>query len=227
MKIFPVTRILLLHIVALATAVFMGCSEPTHDALIPAEGSGGGGARPEEQSNDSASIDWPYWRGPEYNGVSRETGLIDDWDPAGGPGSNVLWKRADLGGRSTPIVLDGRLYTLVRAEPGTPREGEKIVCANAQTGETIWEQRFNVYLSDVPDTRVGWSSVTGDPETGRVYALGVCGLFHCFEGDSGEVVWRVPLHEKFGLLSTYGGRTKRSCHLRRPGDYQCHRHRLG
>ena len=207
MKIIPVMRILLLHIVALATAVFMGCSEPTRDALIPAEGSGGGGARPEEQSNESASIDWPYWRGPEYNGVSRETGLIDDWDPAGGPGSNVLWKRADLGGRSTPIVLDGRLYTLVRAEPGTPREGEKIVCANAQTGETIWEQRFNVYLSDVPDTRVGWSSVTGDPETGRVYALGVCGLFHCFEGDSGEVVWRVPLHEKFGLLSTYGGRT--------------------
>ena len=25
-------------------------------------------------------LDWPNWRGPEQNGVSRETGLIDKWD---------------------------------------------------------------------------------------------------------------------------------------------------
>lgn len=53
--------------------------------------------------------DWPYWRGPEYNGISRETGLIDDWDPKGGPDSNVLWMRDDLGGRSTPTVMEGKL----------------------------------------------------------------------------------------------------------------------
>ena len=43
--------------------------------------------------------DWTYWRGPEFNGVSRATGLIDDWDPRGGEGSNVAWVREDLGGR--------------------------------------------------------------------------------------------------------------------------------
>ena len=151
--------------------------------------------------------DWTYCRGPEFSGTSRETGLVDDWDPQGGPGSNVAWKRADLGGRSTPITMQGRLYTLVRAEPGTPREGEKVVCIDAVTGKTIWENRFNVYLSDVPDTRVGWSSVVGDPTTGHVYALGVCGHFQCIEGQSGKTIWQIPLHERFGLLSTYGGRT--------------------
>ena len=25
------------------------------------------------------SLDWPHWRGPRYDGVSTETGLIDDW----------------------------------------------------------------------------------------------------------------------------------------------------
>ena len=54
--------------------------------------------------------DWIYWRGPESNGVSRETGLIDNWDPAGGEGSNVLWKRPDCGSRSTPIVMNGKVY---------------------------------------------------------------------------------------------------------------------
>jgi len=152
-------------------------------------------------------LDWTFWRGPSYNGTSTETGLIDDWDPRGGEGSNVAWKREDLGGRSTPIVMNGKIYLLTRAEPETPREGERVLCLDAVTGKTVWENRFNVFLSDVPDTRVGWSSVCGDPETGYVYALGVCGYFQCLEGATGKVVWSVSMHERFGLLSTYGGRT--------------------
>ena len=151
--------------------------------------------------------DWPYWRGPHYNNTSYETGLVDDWNPKGGEGSHVAWKREDLGTRSTPIVMDGKLYVLCRAEPRTPREGERVVCLDAKTGKTLWTNRFNVWLSDVPDTRVGWSSVVGDPETGNVYALGVCGYFQCLDGQTGETLWAVPLHERFGLLSTYGGRT--------------------
>ena len=150
-------------------------------------------------------LDWTFWRGPSYNGTSEETGLIDDWDPRGGEGSNVSWKRDDLGGRSTPIVMNGKIYLLTRAEPETPREGERVVCLDAVTGKTIWENRFNVFLSDVPDTRVGWSSVCGDPQTGYIYALGVCGYFQCLEGATGKVVWSVSMHERFGLLSTYGG----------------------
>jgi outer membrane protein assembly factor BamB len=151
-------------------------------------------------------LDWTYWRGPESNGVSRETGLVDDID-LGDNSEMVEWKRDDLGGRSTPIVMNGRLYTIVSAERDTPREGEKVVCVDAVTGKTIWENRFNVWLSDVPAERVGWSSVIGDPDTGYVYALGVCGFFQCLNGETGERIWSVPLHEQFGLLSTYGGRT--------------------
>ena len=105
------------------------------------------------------------------------------------------------------MVLNGKLYTIVRSEPGTAREGEKVVCVDAATGKTLWENRFNVYLSDVPDTRVGWSSCVADPETGHVYALGVCGMFQCLDGETGETLWSHSLHEEYGLLSTYGGRT--------------------
>ena len=156
---------------------------------------------------DGPRLDWTYWRGPFSNGTSSEVGLIDDFDPNGGEGSNVSWKRDDLGGRSTPIVMNGRLYMVVRDKPGTEQEREKVVCLDAATGEDIWENVFNVYLSDVPDTRVGWSSVVGDPETGNLYALGVCGVFQCLDAETGEVKWGLPMHERFGLLSTYGGRT--------------------
>ncbi len=151
--------------------------------------------------------DWPNWRGPQQNRVSTEQGLVDRWDPQGGPGSNLIWKNEALGGRSTPIVMQGRLYTIVRDQRGTSHEGAKIVCVDAATGKKHWEHRFNVYLTDVPDTRVGWSSCVGDPETGRVYALSVSGYFCCLEGDTGKVVWQRSLHEEFGLLSTFGGRT--------------------
>ena len=152
-------------------------------------------------------LDWTYWRGPRFDGSSPEVGLPDKWRPAGGPGSNLAWKRDDIGGRSTPIVMRGKLYTIMRDQPDTAREGEKVVCLDAVTGKTLWENRFNVYLSDVPDTRVGWSSCVGDPITGLIYVHGVCGEFRCIDGETGDTVWRVPLHERFGALSTYGGRT--------------------
>jgi hypothetical protein len=70
--------------------------------------------------------DWPQWRGPEQNGISRETGLIDTWDPNGGAEGNVLWKNTELGGISTPIVMRGKLYVLCRHNPDTITEGEKV-----------------------------------------------------------------------------------------------------
>ncbi len=153
------------------------------------------------------AADWPYWRGPNYDGTAEASGLPEDWDPEGGEGSNLLWKRDDIGGPCTPIVMGGKLYTIQRSDPGTPREGERVVCLDAKTGETLWENRYNVWLSDVPAERVGWSSVVGDPETGNVYALGACDIFQCIDGQTGETLWKIPLHEQFGMLSTYGGRT--------------------
>lgn len=155
----------------------------------------------------AGGTDWTYWRGPWMNGNSTETGLVDSWNPEGGEGSNLLWKRHDLATRSTPVVMNGRLYVLCRDKPFTPDEGEKLVCADAATGQTIWEQRWNAYLTEVPDTRVAWSACVADPESNNVYALGVCGLFSCFKGDTGEIVWQHSMHEEYGLLSTYGGRT--------------------
>ncbi len=163
---------------------------------------------PEAAAADA--MDWPHWRGPEMNGISREKGIVSKWNPKPAPGDalgeNVLWK-GPYGGRSTPIVMNGYVYTICRDQPESKFEGEKVVCLDAVTGKVQWENKFNVFLSDVPDTRVGWSCVTGDPETGNVFALGVCGLFQCIDGKTGKTIWKHSLSEEYGLLSTYGGRT--------------------
>ena len=154
------------------------------------------------------AADWPFWRGPNMDGISPETNLPESWDPsAEGEAGNILWK-TPANCRSTPILLNNRLYYTARDKEETPsQEGEKVVCLDAKTGKMLWETRFSVYLSDVPVERVGWSSVVGDRETGDVFALGVCGLFQCLDGRTGAVKWSHSMHEEYGLLSTYGGRT--------------------
>ena len=43
----------------------------------------------------------------------------------------------------------------------------------------------NVFLSDAPAERVGWSSVVADPETDSVYALGLGCYFQCLDAKTG------------------------------------------
>jgi outer membrane protein assembly factor BamB len=149
-------------------------------------------------------LDWPHWRGPEMNGISRERNLPDRWSP---DGENLLWRKEEFATRSTPIVMRGKLYTVCRAFPETTKEGEKVVCLNPETGELIWETVNNVFLSDAPAERVGWSSVAGDPETGNVYVLGLGCFFQCLDGETGKPLWQHSMSEEYGMLSTYGGRT--------------------
>ena len=147
--------------------------------------------------------EWPNWRGIHSDGVSDETGLPDKWSP---DGENLLWK-APYGSRSTPIVLDGRVCVIRLAEPDdVAKWQEQVVCLNADTGETAWEYRFNVFQTDIPHHRVGWASLVGDPQTGNVYAHGVEGMILAFDAE-GNVLWERATTQELGRISGFGGRT--------------------
>ena len=163
-------------------------------ALIPASAS----------LNASEPADWFQWRGPEGNGISREKNLPSTWSPKG---ENLLWSKPEYASRSTPITMNGKLYLVTRYKPETTEEGEQVVCLDAKTGAELWSHHHNVFLSDAPAERVGWSSVIGDPATGNVFWLGLGCQFKCLNGATGEVVWDHAMSEEYGMLSTYGGRT--------------------
>jgi outer membrane protein assembly factor BamB len=159
--------------------------------------------------------DWHQWRGPEQDGVSRETNLPDKWSP---DDENVAWTN-DVGGMSSPIVMNGKLYTFTRVgevptgeglaatlSPG-PKTQEALTCVDAKTGKVIWQHMENMYMTDDPFHRIGWSNPVGDPKTGRVYALGAQNVLICCDGQTGKQIWRHQMTEEFGLISTFGGRT--------------------
>lgn len=83
---------------------------------------------------------------------------------------------------------------------------ERVMCFDADSGELLWEHRFNVFQSDVPAHRVGWASPAGDPAEGNIYAFGVGGTLLALTAD-GKLLWQRSLAEEFGLITTHGGRT--------------------
>lgn len=146
--------------------------------------------------------DWISWRGPEQKGSTRETAVVKSWSQ---DGDNLLWK-VPIGGRTTPVVHRGRVFAIApfgSAEDKTL--GERVVCLDAETGNTLWEYRFNVFHTDIVADRLGWTSVVVDPETSNVYAHGTGGELFCFNRE-GTVLWKHSLTEEFGRSSGYGGR---------------------
>src|SRR6188508_3751606 len=78
-----------------------------------------------------ANFDWPQWRGPNRDDVSKETGLLKSW-PQGGP--KKLWSYENAGnGYSGPAIAGGKLFTL-----GTRENAEVLIALDANTGKELW-----------------------------------------------------------------------------------------
>ena len=145
--------------------------------------------------------DWPEMRGPNRDGLSRETGLIEKWAL---DGENFLW-RAPYGGRSAPIVMGNRVYVQNPAGRGTSLQ-ERVMALDADSGKVVWEYKFNLFQSDVPPHRVGWASPAADPDTGNIYALSGGAQVIALSRD-GKLLWERSFGEEFAAFTTQGGRT--------------------
>src|SRR4051794_40793447 len=78
----------------------------------------------------SFADDWPWWRGPRHDGISKETGWLDVWPKEGPP---LRWRRNVGVGFSTVAVSNGRLFTL-----GHHDGKDTVYCFDALSGKTIW-----------------------------------------------------------------------------------------
>jgi len=82
----------------------------------------------------SYADDWPQWRGPDRDGISKETGWLANW-PADGP--KKLWEGSVGVGYSSSAVSKGRLYTM-----GNVVENDIVSCFDAETGKLEWKHEY-------------------------------------------------------------------------------------
>jgi len=136
--------------------------------------------------------DWPQWRGPQRDGVSKETGLLKEW-PKGGP--KVSWKVTDIGsGYSTPAVVAERLYLL--GNEGT--DNEFVEALSVRDGKRIWSTRLGKvgHPTQKPNFPAARSTPTVEGEF--LYALGSDGDVACLEKATGKIRWQKNLRTDFG-----------------------------
>ena len=131
-----------------------------------------------------AAADWPQWRGPERNGISTETGLLQEW-PSGGP--KLLWQVNDIGdGFSTPAVVGDRLYLI----SNKGMDNEYVHCLSAADGKEIWNTTIGkVGRNEGPQYPGARSTPTVDGQ--RLFVLGSDGDLACLETASGKILWTV------------------------------------
>jgi len=133
--------------------------------------------------------DWPNWRGPQHNGISKE----DDW---GGNWANcemnVVWEQQVGIGYSSIAVADGRVYTM-----GNTNNTDKVYCLDVNTGEILWTHPYSSALE--PKSYDGGPSATPTVTDGNVYTLSKHGMAYCLDANDGEVMWGKNLAAEYDV----------------------------
>lgn len=145
-------------------------------------------------ASTALALDWPQFRGPNRDGISRETGLLKSW-PAGGP--KVLWKIPVGEGYSHLTVSKGRLFTLYG-------EGANDYAAayDAATGRQLWKVPLGrKFVNDQGNGPRSTPTVDGDV----VYALTATGRLTALNAADGKKIWEHDLRAKFGAAPPQWG----------------------
>lgn len=133
--------------------------------------------------------DWPQWRGPNRDDVSKETGLLKQW-PAGGP--KLVWLFKDAGiGYSGHAIVKGRLFTM-----GARNGMEQLIAVDTTRGTQLWATDVG---PEFQERRGNGPRSTPTVDGDRVYALSANGHLICANAADGKELWKVR-------FSDYGGR---------------------
>jgi outer membrane protein assembly factor BamB len=136
--------------------------------------------------------DWPQWRGPERDSLSRETGLLKSW-PAEGP--PLHWQSTNAGsGFSTPAVVGDRLYLL--GNEGL--ENEFVAALATRDGQRLWTTRLGKVGNPEQQPKFPAARSTPTVDGKLLYALSSDGVLGCLETSTGKLRWQKDLRADFG-----------------------------
>jgi len=133
--------------------------------------------------------DWPQWRGPNRDGVWRESGIIEAIPPHG---LKVRWRARVGRGYSGPVVAEGRVFvTDYQLDP----EVERVLCFDEATGKPLWTHSYPVAYQDMEYGNGPRASPT--VHEGKVYTLGTRSHLFCLEASTGKVLWKKDLANEY------------------------------
>ena len=140
---------------------------------------------------------WPQWRGPELNGVSRERGLTTTWTPT----ENVAWKLA-MPSRSgaTPIVWNDTIFLNVALHPS---QGElELWSVDRNSGAVAWKRP--VSGGNNIQRKQNMSSPSPVTDGGAVWVMTGTGILKAFDF-KGTELWMRDIQKDYGRFGLNWG----------------------
>lgn len=137
--------------------------------------------------------DWPQFRGPNRDGVSRETGLSKEWPKAGPP---LLWTYSNAGlGYSGPAIVGSRLYMM-----GGRGNAEFVFALDLQESspKELWATKVGPLFTWKGNSWNAGPNATPTVDGELLYALGGGGELVCVETAGGKERWRKNMPRDFG-----------------------------
>lgn len=137
--------------------------------------------------------DWPQWRGPRHDAVSRDAGLPTEWSES----KNVVWKVPLPGvGSGTPVVWGDRIFL-------TSTAGDDLILLCLDTdGKEQWRHKLGLGRPGKRGDENNSASISPCTDGKLVFALVGSGEFVAVDF-SGNEVWRFNLQDRYGKFS-YG-----------------------
>ena len=141
------------------------------------------------------AVDWYRWRGPDLNGISKETGWQTSW-PESGP--KQLWKAPVGTGFSSFSISRDRVYTM-----GNTNDTDVVSCLEAGSGKFVWQHAYACPLD--PKNFEGGPGATPTVDGDFIYTFSRKGHVYCLNAADGKVAWSKNLNKELGLeIPTWG-----------------------
>ena len=140
---------------------------------------------------DAPKGDWPQFRGPARDNISKETGLLKSWPKEGPP---LAWKGTGIGdGHSSVAVAGGKIFTT-----GLDGDGVYAFALNEADGKPAWKTKFGGLGNNQESQGGKGSRSTPTVDGDMVYVEGPVGEVYCLAAADGKEVWHTNLRTDYG-----------------------------
>jgi outer membrane protein assembly factor BamB len=137
---------------------------------------------------------WPQWRGPQLNGVSREADLPFKWDKT----TNITWKLAlPSWSGATPIIWDN--YIFLNVADG---DALSLWAVDRTKGEVLWQRP--VSGGNNKQRKQNMSSPSPVTDGKRVWVMTGTGILKGFDF-SGKELWTRDIQADYGRFGLNWG----------------------
>jgi outer membrane protein assembly factor BamB len=143
----------------------------------------------------SRADNWPQWRGPNNDGISKEKNLPTEWSET----KNIVWKLKLPGmGSATPVVWGDLIFVT-----SDDTKDVFLQCISTK-GEEVWKKKFGESNGKKYHGDSNNASPSPSTDGKNVWCFSGNGDLACFDF-GGKEIWKINTQDRYGKVKFQWG----------------------